>query len=163
RIDVLAEMSRNNPGLSVFASNVRQVEFNAWDYSDDELWSGLVDHLFGALAADPGSPSALPDPSTVEAERRRLRGNLAEQEAAVVAPTLVIGQRLRSWHRAGTGATARLRQRLDQQERAVNQKIADLKERLALIDAGARLSAFISDRAAPAAYQKYRGLLGQVR
>jgi hypothetical protein len=29
RIDALAEMSRNNPGLSVFASNVRQVRFNA--------------------------------------------------------------------------------------------------------------------------------------
>ena len=245
RIDTLAEMSRNNPGLSVFASNVRQVRFNAWDYSDDQLWSGLVDHLFRTLAADPDSSSAPPDPGTVEAERRALRRNLAEQEAAgerlssglraadravqpqgflawlgspvyawrvvtaairelareirsapwvllgwavlgaiaygawslwgskigatatavaaVVAPAVVIGQRLRSWHRTGTGATARLRQRLDQQERAINQKIADLRERLALIDASARLSAFLSDRAAPSAYQEYRGLLGQVR
>ena len=217
RIDVLAEMSRNNPGLSVFASNVRQVRFNAWDYSDDQLWSGLVEHLFYALAADPDSSSALPDPGTVEAERRTLRRNLAEQEtagerlsselraadravqpqgfltwlgspvctwrvvtaaicelareirsapwvllcwavlgaiaygawslwgskigaaatavAAVIAPTVVIGQRLRSWHRTGMSATARLRRRLDQQQRVINQKIADLRERLALIDA----------------------------
>jgi hypothetical protein len=60
-------------------------------------------------------------------------------------------------------ATARLRRRLDQQQRAINQTIADLRERLALIDASARLSAFLSDRAAPSAYQQYRGLLGQVR
>ena len=60
-------------------------------------------------------------------------------------------------------ATARLRRRLDQQQRAINQKIADLRERLALIDASARLSAFLSDRAASGAYQEYRGLLGQVR
>ena len=69
RIDALAEMSRNNPGLSVFASNVRQVRFNAWDYSDDQLWSGLVEHLFRALAADPDSSSAPLDPGSVEAER----------------------------------------------------------------------------------------------
>ena len=245
RIEVLAEMSRNNPGLSVFASNVRQARFNAWDYNDDQLWSGLVEHLFRTLAEDPDSSSMPPDPGTVEAERKALRRNLAEQEVAgerlssrlraadravqpqeflawlgspaytwrvvtatirelaheirsapwillgwaalgaiaygawslggskigaaattvatVIAPAVVIGQRLRSWHRMGTGATARLRRRLDQQQRAINQKIADLRERLALIDASARLSAFLSDRAAPSAYQKYRGLLGQVR
>ena len=244
-IDALAEMSRNNPGLSLFASNVRQVRFNAWDYSDDQLWSGLVEHLFHALAADPDRFPASPDPGIVEAERRTLRRNLAEQEAAgerlsselhaadravqphgflawldspvytgrvmtttirelareirsapwillcwavlgaiaygawslwgskigaaataaaaVIAPAVVIGQRLRSWHRTGMSATARLRRRLDGQERGINQKIADLRERLALIDASARLSAFLTDRAASRAYQEYRGLLGQVR
>ena len=245
RIDVLAEMSRNNPGLSVFAANVRQVRFNAWDYSDDQLWSGLVDHLFRALAADPDSSSGLPDPAAAQAERAKLRKELAEREAeeqrlsgglhaadragrprgflawlgspaytwrvmaaaarelasdiraarwvllswavlgaaaygawslwgsligaaaaavaAVIAPAVVIGQRLRSWHRAGMGVTDRLRRRLDERQRAINREIADLRERLALVDASARLSAFLSDRAAPSAYQEYRGLLGQVR
>jgi hypothetical protein len=245
RIDVLAEMSRNNPGLSVFASNVRQVRFNAWDYSDDQLWSGLVEHLFRVLAEDPDSSSPPPNPGAVEAERRRLRRVLTEQEAeadrissglhaadrsvkpegflawldspvytwrvvataigelaheirsaiwvllswavlaalavwvwslwgsrigaaaaavaVVLAPAAAVGQRLWSWHRAGMNATARLRQRLDQHQRAINQKITDLRERLALIDASARLAAFLSDRAAPRAYQEYRGLLGQVR
>src|ERR1035441_4920804 len=74
-------MSRNNPGLSVFAANVRQVRFNAWDYSDDQLWSGLVDHLFRALAADPDTSSGLPDPAAVQAERVTLRRELAEREA----------------------------------------------------------------------------------
>ena len=76
RIDVLAEMSRNNPGLSVFAANVRQVRFNARDYSDDQLWSGLVDHLFRALASDPASSSGLPYPAAVQAERVTMRAEL---------------------------------------------------------------------------------------
>jgi WD40 repeat protein len=245
RIDVLAELSRNNPGLSVFASNVRQIRFNAWDYSDDQLWSGLVDHLFRALAIDPSTSSAPLDLGAVEAERKTLRASLTEQEAeaerlssglraagratqptgflvlfdspfytwrialtalrelardirasvwillswavlgalaytawslwaskigaaaaavaAAITPTAVIGQRLRSWHRAGIGVTVRLRQRLDQRQRAITQEIAKLKEQLALIDASTRLSAFLSDRSAPTAYQEYRGLLGQVR
>ena len=80
RIDILAEMSRNNPGLSVFAANVRQVRFNACDYSDDQLWSGLIDHLFRALASDPVSSSGLPDPAAVQAERVTLRAQLAGRE-----------------------------------------------------------------------------------
>jgi hypothetical protein len=245
RIDVLAEISRNNPGLSVFAANVRQVRFNAWDYSDDQLWSGLVDHLFRVLAADPDSSSAQPDPATVQAERATLRRDLDEREAeerrlsdglraadrasqpqvflswigspayvwrvvvtaarelvhdiratawvlltwavlgagayviwslwgsligarvaafaAIIAPALVITQRLRGWHRAGTGVTTRLRSRLDERRRAINQQLANLRERLTLVDASVRLSAFLTDRAAPDAYQEYRGLLGQVR
>ena len=245
RIEVLAEMSRNNPGLSVFAANVRQVRFNAWDYSDDQLWTGLVDHLFRALAADPEKSPGLPDPATAQAERARLRRKLAAVEAeeqrlsdglraadradrpqgflawlgspayawrvmvaaarelasdvraarwvlliwamlgaaaygawslwgsligaavtavaAVIAPAVVIGEQLQRWHRAGMGITDWLRSGLDKRQRAVSQKVADLRDRLALVDASARLSVFLSDRAALRAYQEYRGLLGQVR
>jgi hypothetical protein len=51
----LGELSRNNInlGLSSFVANIRQVRFKAWHYSDDQLWTGLVDHLFRTLAADP--------------------------------------------------------------------------------------------------------------
>jgi WD40 repeat protein len=245
RIKTLADMSRNNPGLSVFASNVRQVRFNAWDYSDDQVWSGLIDHLFHALAEDLDDSSAPADRLRVEAERGRLRRELVEQEAeekrlssqlrrtdhgaqpegllgwlgspiyagmvviaaarllveelnrsrwislawavlagsavsvwllwgpkigagvaaltGAAAPALMIGQRLWSWHRTGTGAVARLRQRLGQQQRGTARTIADLKQQLALIDASVRLSTFISDRSAATAYSEYRGLLGQVR
>lgn len=61
RIDALAEMSQNDPANSMFAANVRQVRFNAWDYSDDDVWVGITEHLFCALAADsdiPASPKA---------------------------------------------------------------------------------------------------------
>ncbi|HEU5476108.1 MAG TPA: P-loop NTPase fold protein [Actinophytocola sp.] len=44
-------------GHSGFAGNVRQVRFNAWHYSDDHLWVGLVEHLFRELAR----PAEVPD------------------------------------------------------------------------------------------------------
>ena len=81
RIDALAEMSRNDPGRSMFAANVRQVRFNAWDYSDDHVWAGITEHLFHVLAADSGIPASPADPEAVGAERARLRRLLADREA----------------------------------------------------------------------------------
>ena len=49
RVQRLADLSRNNPGLSLYAANVRQVRFNAWHYSDESVWVGLVEHLSTAL------------------------------------------------------------------------------------------------------------------
>jgi Flp pilus assembly protein TadB len=62
----LADLSRNNLSLgsSSFVANVRQVSFNAWHYSDDRLWTGLIDHLFRTLASDPDE-----DDSPVHADR----------------------------------------------------------------------------------------------
>jgi len=62
RINLLARMSLNNPGLTAFAATIRQVRFNAWHYSDDQLWAGLVSHLFQTLAA--------PDDQDLSAERK---------------------------------------------------------------------------------------------
>ncbi|GAA3028545.1 P-loop NTPase fold protein [Actinokineospora globicatena] len=39
----------------VYVSQVRQVRFNAWAFSDDRLWVGLVESLFEGLA-DPAPP-----------------------------------------------------------------------------------------------------------
>lgn len=36
-----------------FVRHVRQVRFNAWHYSDDQLWTGLVEQLFHSINADP--------------------------------------------------------------------------------------------------------------
>ena len=58
-----------NSGQSAFVSNVRQVTFNAWHYSDDRLWAGLATHLFRALA-EPDLPDAS-ESSTDQAEQRR--------------------------------------------------------------------------------------------
>ncbi|WP_280408127.1 P-loop NTPase fold protein [Nocardia brasiliensis] len=49
RVNTLAHRSVRRPG-SAFAANVKQVRFNAWHYSDDHLWVGLVEHLFQELA-----------------------------------------------------------------------------------------------------------------
>ena len=90
-------------------------------------------------------------------------GAAAAAVAAVTTPAVVFWRQLRRWHRAGMGVPDRLRRSLDERQCAINRKKADLRERLALVDASARLSAFLSDWAASDAYEKYRGLLGQVR
>jgi WD40 repeat protein len=52
--DRLAEVARLSRASdeSAFASNLRQVTFNAWHYSDDHLWVGLIEHMFRELATD---------------------------------------------------------------------------------------------------------------
>ncbi|MEW2519927.1 P-loop NTPase fold protein [Actinacidiphila alni] len=80
QIEQLAQLSTNNPGTSAFAATVRQIHFNAWHYSDEHLWTGLVDHLFRSLAEDDGASAD--DASTARAatERDRLAAELAELE-----------------------------------------------------------------------------------
>ncbi len=75
RVAELADRARNNPGLTAWAETVRQVRFNAWHYSDDQLWAGLVSHLFDVLAAPPreAEDEAPADPRSVAAERARLK------------------------------------------------------------------------------------------
>jgi hypothetical protein len=56
-VEALAARSRGYPGKSAFAGSVRQVRFNAWHYSDDQLWAGLISRLFQVLAV-PAAPAA---------------------------------------------------------------------------------------------------------
>jgi WD40 repeat protein len=79
----LAAQSRLHSGYSLFAGNVRQVRFNAWHYSDDQVWTGLVDHLFRTLAADPDDPSdrEAPEPSAAAAAKARIGERLAAKQA----------------------------------------------------------------------------------
>jgi WD40 repeat protein len=63
-------------GPTAFVSHLRQVSFNAWHYSDDHLWVGLIEHMFRELAR----------PEPVEAEdtlerRAELEAKLAAQKA----------------------------------------------------------------------------------
>jgi WD40 repeat protein len=250
RVEELAARSRSNPGRSMFVANVRQVRFNAWNYCDDRLWSGLVEHLFRTLAADPDLPPDLGGTAAdrvairsrltrLEAEKAQLSQKLAAADqarqsagwlaglssplylariaaaafrglvhdaranpwvlaawaalggaayaawslggarvgaavtavaavaapvvAAVAAPVAVTGRRLRDLVGQGKGIAERLRSGLNRRQQAMSREIARLKERLALVDARARLSGFMTDRASPQAYERYRGLLGQVR
>jgi uncharacterized protein YegL len=245
RLDELARMSREDPKRSAFVANVRQVRFNAWDYSDDQVWAGLAENLFQSLAADPGTSQDSGGSAEAEAERAVLGRDLAVRQAeerrlsdalkaadastlprgylaglsspvyalrviaiaarefshdvkssmpvllgwaalaaaalgawylwgsvtgvtsaavvAVITPVVVIGRRLLRMHGQGTDLIGAQRRRLDARQRIVRQEIADLRERLALSDAQARLSAFLANRATPDAYRQYRSLLGQVR
>ncbi len=81
-IKVLSDRAKHNPGLSAWAENVRQVRFNAWHYSDDHLWAGLVSHLFEVLAAPPDQEAdqSVPDRRSIPAERARLRDKLAAKQ-----------------------------------------------------------------------------------
>ncbi|WET80875.1 P-loop NTPase fold protein [Amycolatopsis sp. QT-25] len=73
RVAELARRSRGDAANSVFAGEIRQIRFNAWQYHDDHLWVGLVDHLFRNL----GAPETHADAGEVRAEREELRTRLA--------------------------------------------------------------------------------------
>ncbi|MEU6848549.1 P-loop NTPase fold protein [Actinacidiphila alni] len=80
QIEQLAQLSTNNPGASAFAATVRQIHFNAWHYSDEHLWTGLVDHLFRSLAEDDGASADDAGTARAATERERLAAELAELE-----------------------------------------------------------------------------------
>ncbi len=77
RVAELARRSRGDAANSVFAGEIRQIRFNAWQYHDDHLWVGLVDHLFRNL----GAPETHADAEEVRAEREELRTRLASLHA----------------------------------------------------------------------------------
>ena len=54
RVDELVGLSRERPAETSFVTAARQIRFNAWHYSDESLWLGLIDNLFNALSADSG-------------------------------------------------------------------------------------------------------------
>jgi WD40 repeat protein len=80
----LAKRARNNPGLTAWAETVRQVRFNAWHYSDEQLWAGLVSHLFDVLAApaDEAEDESSVDPRSVADKRADLKAERDDNRRA---------------------------------------------------------------------------------
>ncbi|MEU4236882.1 TIR-like protein FxsC [Actinoplanes sp. NPDC026619] len=78
RVQRLADSSRRRPEESSFVANVRQVTFNAWHYSDDQLWTGLIAHLFDTLAKPDESVAAPTDPAAIREDVTRLREERAK-------------------------------------------------------------------------------------
>ncbi|MFI8789077.1 P-loop NTPase fold protein [Streptomyces sp. NPDC055105] len=79
RIDDLATKGASaTDDADAFNTRVLQVQFNAWHYNDDHVWSGLVDHLFRALAQDLETDNAVENP---ESERKKRRDELERLEA----------------------------------------------------------------------------------
>ncbi|KPM55994.1 hypothetical protein ACG83_12425 [Frankia sp. R43] len=63
RVAALAQQSSRSAARSIFATNIRQVRFDAWHYNDDHLWVGMAEHLFAGLVE--------PEPSDTEQIRAR--------------------------------------------------------------------------------------------
>ncbi|WP_328443459.1 KAP family NTPase [Streptomyces sp. NBC_00386] len=80
RVDQLATLAAEDPAHSAFTATVRQVHFNAWHYSDEQVWSGLVDHLFRALAPTPEPQTPTLSAEATAEERRRRAAHLARLE-----------------------------------------------------------------------------------
>jgi hypothetical protein len=86
-LDTLVARSGEQAGASGFVTHLRQVSFNAWHYSDDHLWVGLVEHLFRELTtAAPTSATGRVDEleATLARERKeqdRLAGQLTALES----------------------------------------------------------------------------------
>ena len=53
----LAAGARDKPA-PFWLAGIRQVRFNAWHYSDDHLWTGLIERLLAALRAEKAAPDA---------------------------------------------------------------------------------------------------------
>ncbi len=82
RVERLAGMSTNNLGRSAYLASIRQVTFNAWHYSDDQVWAGLVEHLFRELAVNRSSVSeSAADPTATRREKRQLQREAERLEA----------------------------------------------------------------------------------
>jgi len=81
RVDELAALAAESPpNAAAFTATVRQVHFNAWHYSDEHVWSGLVDHLFRALAPTPATESPSAESTAAERERRAAELMILETE-----------------------------------------------------------------------------------
>jgi hypothetical protein len=73
RIRQLASLSAQaKPDESAFVTHVRQIHFNAWHYSDEHVWAGLVDELFRALTPIPQERSNLSENAGAERGQRAL-------------------------------------------------------------------------------------------
>ncbi len=71
RVRQLASLSAQaKPDESAFVAHVRQIHFNAWHYSDEHVWPGLVDELFRALTPIPQESSDLSESSGVDRSQR---------------------------------------------------------------------------------------------
>ena len=73
RVDELAADSTANPGRTPYKATIRQIDFNAWHYSDDQIWPGLIEHLFRELAGADLPSEDEPERMNDEANRLRIR------------------------------------------------------------------------------------------
>jgi hypothetical protein len=83
-LDNLVARSGAQAGASGFVTHLRQVTFNAWHYSDDHLWVGLVEHMFRELTRS-ASISAVERVGELEAALEREREEQARLTSQLTA------------------------------------------------------------------------------
>jgi hypothetical protein len=73
-------------GSSVFCTRVKHIWFNAWHYSDTELWPTLVTHIFEELSRDEKltSPSIDDQKNAIEKQIHDLKATAGKHAATVV-------------------------------------------------------------------------------
>jgi WD40 repeat protein len=79
RVHDLAETAKRDPSAQSWAGSVRQIRFNAWHYSDTQLWTLLMEQLLHGLRQDPD----LVDPAEPAAGSPDHDQELAAKEKAV--------------------------------------------------------------------------------
>jgi hypothetical protein len=78
RMHALADLSAQQPqrDASVW-KNIEHIEFNAWEYVQEDLWAGLLEKIFARLG------TRVKVTSLVEAKRKPLDAQLADQKLVV--------------------------------------------------------------------------------
>lgn len=82
QVEHLADSSRAARQESSFVSEVCQIDFNAWHYSDNQVWTGLVERIFRALATKQRAVAGqVEDADQTAADPKRLFADLESQRA----------------------------------------------------------------------------------
>lgn len=99
---------------AAYCSRVVQVRFNAWHYSDSNLWATLVTSIFEALydELDGASPEG---PEADAEQRRQIEAELARTEGLVKAANAQLAEAQKEVRRAETDLRAARTRRLQKQ------------------------------------------------
>ena len=109
-VDLLLDRG-GDPTAPGFVDSVCQIEFNAWHYSDDHLWVGLIEALFSGLSArfatgekPPESPEEVLDRIEVLRAQRELLQTASEfvndQPGKALSKLREAGSAETAWHMA---------------------------------------------------------------
>ncbi|HET8640635.1 MAG TPA: P-loop NTPase fold protein, partial [Pseudonocardiaceae bacterium] len=83
RVDELADRARKDPKGSPYTANIGQIRFNAWHYSDDHLWVGLIEHLMQEITYRQQEQGGQDRRESLRSELAGAREKLREGEAAL--------------------------------------------------------------------------------
>ncbi|NTX37188.1 hypothetical protein HUA78_22310 [Myxococcus sp. CA033] len=122
RVDELADRaskSQRHQREVAFYKNIIQIEFNAWHYSEGNLWASLVEHIFRNLRKTPGETE-----EEVGKRRNALLKRLARREASLLRKEEMVIKSEAQVARAGTKV-----EELEQQKRLKQSELEKLQEK----------------------------------